>query len=90
MQAAVHAAGTRRVVALDDGYAAYDQEAALLGAAGASFELRPCRGDIKATIAAVQGADVVLVRESPVPRAVIEAMDRCKAVIRYEIGRAHV
>ena len=86
MQTAMHAAGTRRVVALDDGYAAYDQEAALLGAAGASFDLRPCRGDIKATIAAVQGADVVLVRESPVPRAVIEAMDRCKAVIRYGIG----
>lgn len=75
-----------RVVALDDGYAAYDQEAALLGAEGAAFELRPCRRDPAAAAQAVRGADVVLVRESPVPRAVIAAMDRCRAIIRYGIG----
>lgn len=87
---AVHPAGRPalpyRVVALDDGYAAYDQETALLGAAGAAFDLRPCRGSVEAAAASVRGADVVLVRESPVPRRVIDAMDRCKAVIRYGIG----
>lgn len=75
-----------RVVAIDDGYASYDQEEALLAQAGARFELRPCRKDAAAAAEAVRGADVVLVRESPVPRAVIEAMDRCKAIIRYGIG----
>lgn len=74
------------VVALDDGYAAYDQEEALLGGAGARFAVRPCRGDARAAAAAVHDADVVLVRESPVSREVIAAMTRCRAVIRYGIG----
>jgi D-3-phosphoglycerate dehydrogenase len=76
----------RLVVALDDGYSSYDQEQALLGAAGARFELRPCAGSERASLEAVRGADVVMVRESPVSRGVIEAMDRCKAVVRYGIG----
>ncbi len=76
----------RLVVALDDGYAAYDQEEALLGAEGARFEVRPCRRDENAAAASVADADVVLVRESPVSRRVIDAMARCRAVIRYGIG----
>jgi D-3-phosphoglycerate dehydrogenase len=75
-----------RVVALDDGYAEYDQEADLLRAAQASFEVRPCRGSEEAAMQSVRGADVVLVRESRVSRRVIEAMDRCRAIIRYGIG----
>ena len=76
----------RLVVALDDGYAAYDQEESLLAEAGARFALRPCRRDEAAARDAVRDADVVLVRESPVNRAVIDAMERCRAVIRYGIG----
>ena len=76
----------RLVVALDDGYAADDQEEALLGAEGARFEVRPCRRDEDAAAASVMDADVVLVRESPVSRRVIDAMTRCRAVIRYGIG----
>lgn len=76
----------RLVVALDDGYAAYDQEESLLAAVGARFSLRPCRRNEDAALDAVRDADVVLVRESPVTRRVIEAMTRCKAIIRYGIG----
>ncbi len=76
----------RLVVALDDGYAAYDQEESLLEQVGASFAVRPCRGSEASAVAAVRGADVVLVRESPVSRAVIDAMDRCRGIIRYGIG----
>jgi len=76
----------RLVVALDDGYAAYDQEELLLADAGARFALRPCRRDEAAALEAVREADVVLVRESPVTRRVIEAMTRCQAIIRYGIG----
>ncbi len=76
----------RLVVALDDGYAAYDQEQAILEAVGARFELRPCRQNEARTLEAVREADVVLVRESPVTRACIEAMTRCQAIIRYGIG----
>jgi D-3-phosphoglycerate dehydrogenase / 2-oxoglutarate reductase len=76
----------RLVVALDDGYADYDQEVAILAAVGASFVVRPCRGSVVAATSAVIGADAVLVRESPVSRAVIDAMDRCRGIIRYGIG----
>lgn len=75
-----------RVVAIDDGYAAYDQEEALLAEVDATFEVRPCRRNEEAAIAAVRGADVVLVRESPVTRRVIDAMERGRAIIRYGIG----
>lgn len=79
-----------RVVAIDDGYDRYDQEEALLAAIGAQFDLRPVRADEARAIAAVADADVVLVRESPVTRRVIEAMPSARgfgrAVIRYGIG----
>lgn len=78
------------VVAIDDGYASYDQEEALLAAAGARFAVRPVRGSAIAAIDAVRDASIVFVRESPVPRAAIEAMPQGRAagraVIRYGIG----
>jgi D-3-phosphoglycerate dehydrogenase len=79
-------AAAATVVALDDGYAEYDQETRVLAQAGAAFSLRPCRGSADEALRAVRGADVVLVRESPVPRRVIDAMDRCKGIVRYGIG----
>jgi D-3-phosphoglycerate dehydrogenase len=75
-----------RVVAHVDGYAEYDQETRLLAEAGAAFEVRPCRGSEAEAADAVRGADVGLVRESPVSRRVIDAMDRCRAIVRYGIG----
>lgn len=78
--------GAPLVVAIDDGYAAYDQEHALLGAAGARFELRPVRGSAAAAVQAVRDATVVLVRESPLPRAAIEAMAQGRGIVRYGIG----
>jgi len=74
------------VVAIDDGYASYDQEENLLAAVGARFVLRPVRGSAAAAVDAVRDASIVLVRESPLPRAAIEAMADGKAVIRYGIG----
>lgn len=74
------------VVAIDDGYAAYDQEHAILGALGARFDVRPVRNDEAAACAAVADADVVLVRESTVSRRVMASAPRCKGVIRYGIG----
>ena len=80
------APGAPLVVAIDDGYASYDQERSLLAAVGAGFELRPARGRASAAAEAVRDADVVLVRESPLPRAAIAAMQRGKAIVRYGIG----
>lgn len=80
----------RLVVALDDGYPSYDQETDLLKAAGARFEVRACGGDARRAAEAVRGADIVLVRETPVSLPVIQAMDRCRAVIRYGIGTDNI
>jgi D-3-phosphoglycerate dehydrogenase / 2-oxoglutarate reductase len=79
-------ASERLVVALDDGYSSYDQEHSMLGAVPARFALRPCGGSELAALQAVRGADIVMVRETPVSRAVIAAMDRCKGIVRYGIG----
>ncbi len=74
------------VVAIDDGYSAYDQEVDILGRIGARFELRAVAGHEAQSCEAVRDADVVLVRETPVTRRVIAAAGRCQAVIRYGIG----
>lgn len=74
------------VVAIDDGYASYDQELTLLTEAGADFALRPVRGDAQATVEAVRDASIVLVRESPLGRQALQAMLHGQAVIRYGIG----
>jgi D-3-phosphoglycerate dehydrogenase len=79
------AEGALLAVAIDDGYASYDQEQALLAGAGARFELRPVRGNAEAAVHAVRDAAVVFVRESPLPRRAIEAMAQGRAVIRYGI-----
>jgi len=76
----------RLVVAIDDGYPSYDQEEALLATVGARFALRPCRRDPAQALRDAREADVVLVRESPLPREVIQGLARCKAIVRYGIG----
>lgn len=86
MNTSTRPVAVQRVVALDDGYASYDQEEALLAAVGARFELHPCRGNPDLAVDAVREATVVLVRETPVPSSLIDGMTRCKAIIRYGIG----
>jgi D-3-phosphoglycerate dehydrogenase len=79
-------ANRQRVVAIDGGYAEYDQEVALLAAADADFVLQPCHGSEDAVATAARDADILMVRESPVTRRVLEGAPRCRAVIRYGIG----
>lgn len=75
-----------RVVVIDSGYDSYDAERAILAPFGAEVVLRPCDGDAGRVVEAVRDADAVLVRESPVQRAAIDAMTRCRAIVRYGIG----
>ncbi len=80
-------ASTPLVVAIDDGYASYDQEVSLLDAAGARFVLRPARGSAAAAADAVRDATVVLVRESPVNADVVAALPaQARGIVRYGIG----
>jgi D-3-phosphoglycerate dehydrogenase len=75
-----------RVVVIDSGYDGYDAERAILAPFGAEVVLRPCDGDGAKVVEAVRDADAVLVRESPVKRPAIDAMTRCRAIVRYGIG----
>jgi D-3-phosphoglycerate dehydrogenase / 2-oxoglutarate reductase len=75
-----------RAVVVDSGYDGYDAERAILAPFGAEVVLRPCDGDAEKVVEAVRDADAVLVRESPVGRAAIDAMTRCRAIVRYGIG----
>jgi D-3-phosphoglycerate dehydrogenase len=74
-----------RVVILDDGYAHYDAEAAVLADAGAELALRPCRGDAAKAAAEMAEADAVLVRETPIDATAI-AGTRAKVIVRYGVG----
>jgi D-3-phosphoglycerate dehydrogenase len=78
-------AAQHRVVVLDDGYAHYDVETAVLAAAGAELILRPCRGDAAKAAAEMAGADAVLVRETPVDATAI-AGTAAKVIVRYGVG----
>lgn len=73
-------------VAVDDGYASYDQEHEIFENVGARFEIRACNGDERSAVEAVRDADVVLVRETPINAVVIQAMERCRGIVRYGIG----
>jgi D-3-phosphoglycerate dehydrogenase len=68
-----------RVVVLDGGYDNYDTERRVLAEVGAALELA-------AGVGTVDGADALLVRESPVTAAMMDRMPACRAIVRYGIG----
>ncbi len=75
-----------RAVMIDEGYESYETEARLLAEAGCSFQEVPCDYDPARILAAVAGADAVLLREAPLPRTAIAAMAQGKAIVRYGAG----
>ncbi len=68
-----------RVVVLDGGYDNYDTERRVLSEVGADIELA-------AGACTLDGADALLVRESPVTVAMMDRMPACRAIVRYGIG----
>jgi D-3-phosphoglycerate dehydrogenase len=75
-----------RVVVVDGGYDSWETERRVLAPLGAEVVVRPCDRDPARVLAAVQDADGVLVRESPVSRAAIDAAPHLRAIVRYGIG----
>ncbi len=78
-------AAKHRVVVLDDGYASYETERAVLAEVDAELELRPCRGDAAKAAVEMAKADGVLVRETPIDAAAI-AGTKAKIIVRYGVG----
>jgi len=76
----------KRVVIIDAGYPSYNIERRILAPLDADVILNPCNGDTSKVKAATAEADAVLVRESPIDANAIEAMERCRVIVRYGIG----
>ncbi len=74
------------VVVLDEGYGGTEIEESVLASFGARVVERPCHGRADAVRRAVEGADAILVRESPVNAEAIAAMPACRAIVRYGVG----
>lgn len=75
-----------KVTVIDGGYEDYTIEQSVLEQVGASIEEVPCSGDLSKIASATRSADAVLVRESPLTKEIIDAMDKCKVIVRYGAG----
>lgn len=75
----------KRVVVTDSPFANLDGEREAAAAHGATFEDFQCKSE-QETIAAVAGADVVLVTHVPITNAVLEALAPNAVVVRYGVG----
>lgn len=74
------------VVMIDTGYETYDIEQAILDIVDAQIREVPCQGNLELILETVKDADAVMVRESPLPRDIIERMTRCQVIVRYGAG----
>ena len=77
--------GRWKVVVTDWEYADLRYEEKVLG--GGPFELIPaqCRTE-EEVIAACRDADAILNQYAPLGRRVVEALDRCRVIVRYGVG----
>jgi D-3-phosphoglycerate dehydrogenase / 2-oxoglutarate reductase len=74
-----------RVVVTDYDYPSLDEERAVLEATGA--ELDPHQARTEAELVAIcRDADVVLTQYAPLTARVIDALDRCRGIVRYGVG----
>jgi D-3-phosphoglycerate dehydrogenase len=75
------------VVVVSLGYESYAIEREILETVDAELVLAPrdCLTEAE-VIAAASKADAILVREAPVSARVIDALTRCKAIVRYGVG----
>lgn len=79
-----------RVVVVDGGYDSYDVERSILADIGAEVAVHPCAGDVDKVVRVAADADAVLVRETPLPAAVLDSLPRCRAIVRYGVGTDHI
>lgn len=75
-----------RVVILNARYPHYEAEREILAPLHADLVPVETDTDPVSVAAALRDADAVLVRETPIRADVIQAMTRCKAIVRYGVG----
>jgi len=75
-----------RVVLVDVNYPDYEAEREILAPFQATLEHVTAQGALNKTVDAVRDAHAVMVREAPVPRDAICAMNQCRIIVRYGVG----
>src|SRR5690606_22014336 len=78
-----------RVVITDHGFPNLRHEEAVISAAGGELVVSQCKTPAE-VLAAARDADALLVQWAPVPADVINALTRCKVIVRYGIGYDNV
>lgn len=78
-----------RIVVTDHAFGDVRSERAMAAALGADLSVHQCRTEDE-TIAAVTGANAVLVNFAPITSRVLDAMARSAVVVRYGIGYDNV
>lgn len=78
------------MVILDAHYPHYEAEREILAPFGAELVHVETGGDPARVVAAVRDADAVMVRETPLPAQAVQAMSRCRVIVRYGVGVDHI
>jgi len=74
-----------RIAIIDGGYASYAMEREIATGVGARVEVRQCRGE-QDIIEFARDADAIIARQGLVTADVIEALERCRIIVRYGTG----
>lgn len=76
----------KKIVILEPGYAHYREEEAVLAAFNPQFVVVPKNASDEERLQLLSEADAVMIREASLPAAYIQALERCKAIVRYGVG----
>ena len=80
----------KKVVILEPGYSSYSAEQEILDSINAELVVVPEDASFDEVIAAIKDAEVVLLRDRPLPANIIEHMEKIKGIVRYGVGYDNV
>lgn len=74
------------IVIIEPGYASYEIEEALLGPLGAKLKPLDWQNDRQKLMDGVQGADLLMLRDTRIDRELLASVSGLKGVVRYGVG----
>ncbi len=80
----------KKVVILEPGYSSYSAERKILSEVSAELAVVSEDASFDEVISAVKDAEVILLRDRPLPANIIEHMEKIKGIVRYGVGYDNV
>jgi D-3-phosphoglycerate dehydrogenase len=77
---------SKKVALLNVNYPDYVHETEILAPYDARITHYDTGGDLTAAITAARDADAVMTRETELPQAFIDSLERCRVIVRYGVG----